>query len=86
MGMLIASGARAALSGILGSGTQSGLPLHASTIAAGILVGVVVTVVSAVLPARRASRVAPVAAMRGNAAIASGGLRVRGIVGAGATW
>ncbi|GHH50966.1 ABC transporter permease [Lentzea cavernae] len=40
------------------------LPISWVTIAAGFGVGVVVTVLSAVLPARRATRVAPVAALR----------------------
>lgn len=82
LGLLIAAGERAALSGLLGAGTQANLPLHATTIALSILVGVLVTVMSAVLPARRAARVAPVAAMRGNAETVSGGLRRRGLVGA----
>jgi putative ABC transport system permease protein len=42
---------------------------------------VVVTVVAAVLPARRASRVAPVAAMRGDVGSVSGALGKRGMVG-----
>ena len=48
-----------------------------------VLVGVLVTIVAAVLPARRASRVAPVAAMRGNAGAVTGGLRRRGLIGIG---
>ena len=48
-----------------------------------VLVGVLVTIVAAVLPARRASRVAPVAAMRGNAGAVTGGLGRRGLIGIG---
>jgi putative ABC transport system permease protein len=46
-------------------------------------VGVGVTVVAAYLPARRGSRVVPVAAMRAEEKVTAGGLRRRGIIGAG---
>ena len=45
-------------------------------------VGVVVTVLAAYLPARRASKVPPVAAMRDDVTMAPKGLRARGTVGA----
>ncbi len=49
----------------LGFGIPGGSPVvQTSTIVTSLLVGTVVTVVSAVLPARKASRVPPVAAMR----------------------
>ena len=42
-----------------------------------------VTVIAAVLPARRAARVAPVAAMRGDAGSVAGGCGRRGLIGLG---
>jgi putative ABC transport system permease protein len=82
LGLLIAAGAKAAIRGFLGADIGSDLPVHASTIALSVMVGVVVTVAAAVMPARRASRVAPVAAMRGDAGAVAGGLARRGILGA----
>ncbi|HUQ55440.1 ABC transporter permease [Lentzea sp.] len=72
LGILGGFGVSAALQVLVGSVGGSGgggdveirLPLTWLTIAAGFGVGVVVTVLSAVLPARRATRVAPVAALR----------------------
>ena len=74
-GLLIAAGAQAAIGKFLSTDIGSDLPLSATTVALSVLVGVLVTIVAAVLPARRASRVAPVAAMRGNAGAVTGGLR-----------
>jgi putative ABC transport system permease protein len=83
LGLLIAAGAQAAIGTFLSTDIGSDLPLSATTVALSTLVGVLVTVVSAVLPARRASRVAPVAAMRGDVGAVSGGLGRRGLVGLG---
>jgi putative ABC transport system permease protein len=80
-GLLIAAGAQAAIGTFLATDIGAGLPLSATTVALSVLVGVVVTVVSAVLPARRASRVAPVAAMRGDVGAVNGRLGRRGAVG-----
>jgi putative ABC transport system permease protein len=52
------------------------------TVAWSYLVGIVVTVVAAYFPARKAARVAPVAAMREDVGMAPRGLRRRGWVGA----
>lgn len=52
------------MGGPSGDDLQIRLPISWVTIAAGFGVGVIVTVLSAVLPARRATRVAPVAALR----------------------
>lgn len=82
LGLLIAAGAKAAMKGFVGADIGAGLPVHASTIVVSFVVGILVTVVSAVLPARRASRMAPVAAMRGDAGAVSGGLGIRGAAGA----
>ncbi|MFD4670482.1 ABC transporter permease [Lentzea sp. NPDC058450] len=71
LGILGGLGVSAGLQSVIGSfGGPSGgdtpirLPITWVTIAAGFGVGVVVTVLSAVLPARRATKVAPVAALR----------------------
>lgn len=57
------------------------LTLTPTTIATAYLVGVLVTVVSAWIPARRAAKVAPVAAMREEeASVDEGSLRRRGLV------
>ncbi len=72
LGILGGLGVSAGLQLLVGSvGGPSGgedvtvrLPISWVTIAAGFGVGVVVTVLSAVLPARRATKVAPVAALR----------------------
>lgn len=71
LGILGGLGVSAGLQALVGSvGGPSGddveirLPISWVTIAAGFGVGVVVTVLSAVLPARRATKVAPVAALR----------------------
>src|SRR5262249_23736680 len=45
----------------------SGLVLHASTVIIGLVVGVVITMIASVTPAIRASRVAPIAALRESA-------------------
>ncbi len=82
-GLLIAAGAEAAIRSLLSTDIGSDLPLHPTTIALSVLVGVLVTVIAAVLPARRASRVAPVAAMRGDAGSVAGGLGKRGLIGLG---
>lgn len=59
-----------------------GTVLAPRTIVASYVVGVVVTVVASILPARRASRVAPVEAMRGAATAPSASLTRRTIAGA----
>ncbi|WP_434440550.1 ABC transporter permease [Lentzea sp. E54] len=71
LGILGGLGVSAGLQAVIGSfGGLTGedapirLPISWVTIAAGFGVGVVVTVLSAVLPARRATKVAPVAALR----------------------
>ena len=60
------------------------LGLTATTVVLAYVVGLAVTMVSAYLPARRAARTAPVAAMRDEVATpAEGSLRRRGLIGAG---
>ncbi|QIM21828.1 FtsX-like permease family protein [Phycicoccus sp. HDW14] len=81
VGVLLAIGIRAAFGRVgldLGS---TPLVLQGRTVAVALAVGVLVTVVSAYLPARRAGRVPPVAAMRDDAVLAEGGMRWRIVVG-----
>ncbi|WP_042403514.1 ABC transporter permease [Streptacidiphilus carbonis] len=68
-GLLAGIGIGAGLKALFGSGgdlPSGGLVLSATTVVATLVTGVVVTVVAALLPSIRASRVAPVAAMRSN--------------------
>ncbi|GAB2673416.1 ABC transporter permease [Thalassiella azotivora] len=63
--------------GQFGLEISGGLPVTATTVVVSLLIGLVVTVVAAALPARRASRIAPVAAMRDEVALPEGSLRRR---------
>jgi putative ABC transport system permease protein len=80
-GYLLALGLRA-LFGIFGldlAGAE--FPVEPSTVVASYAVGIVVTVVAAYLPARRAARIAPVQAMRDDVAMPESTLRVRILIG-----
>jgi putative ABC transport system permease protein len=61
----------------------TGLVIKGGTVIAGLLVGLIATMVSGFVPARRATRVEPVAAMRDSATPGLGHLRRRRILGAG---
>ena len=63
-GVLIASGLKAAFSAFGFGIPAGGIVILGRTVIVGLVVGVVVTVFSALLPARKAARVPPVAAMR----------------------
>lgn len=65
----------------------SGTPLvfEPRTVLVSAVVGIVVTVIAAYLPARRAGAVAPVAAMRDDASIDEGSMRRRVVVGVSLT-
>ena len=77
VGMLLAPGLRELMSAFgLELGT-TGLQLEPRTIFAGLAVGVVATVVSGFVPARRATRVQPVEAMRDSDTPGPGRLRKR---------
>jgi putative ABC transport system permease protein len=58
------------------------LVLKPSTFVIGLVLGLVITVLAAWFPARRASRIPPVAALRDDASLPTSSLRRRGIVGA----
>ncbi|UYM07334.1 ABC transporter permease [Solicola gregarius] len=61
--------------------SETPLVFSASTVVVSYLVGMIVTVVAAYLPARRASRIAPVAALRDDVALPESAIHVRVIVG-----
>ena len=69
------------LVGSFGLKIDSGLPVQTSTVVWSLAIGVGVTLVSAVLPALRAGRIAPVAAMRDDVALPEKSLRRRGLIG-----
>lgn len=70
-----------ALFGQFGLSMEGGLVLTATTVAWSVAVGVLVTLVAAYVPARRAARVAPVAAMRADVVSTPRPLRARTLVG-----
>jgi putative ABC transport system permease protein len=81
LGVLIALGLRALLSGFLGADLPAtGTRLLPRTVIVALLVGLVVTVLSAVFPARKATRVPPVAALQPETAFAPTGFRKRRVV------
>ena len=81
LGIGVALGLRELL-GVIGLELPAGnLVLAPRTIILGMAVGVIVTVVAAWFPARRASQVPPVAAMRDDIALPAKGLRVRAVGG-----
>lgn len=81
VGIPLAAGLYAALKA-LGLGLpSSALQLKPRTVVVSLLVGTVITMLSAILPARRAARIAPVAAMRADAGGQDGSLGTRAIAG-----
>jgi putative ABC transport system permease protein len=81
VGAGLAGGLQAAF-GALGLEISGGLPILPRTVIWTLSVGVVVTLISAVLPARRASQIAPMAALRDDLVRPAKGVRRLGMVGA----
>ena len=81
-GILVSQGLRLLLKAF-GADLPSGpLVIEPRTVLVSLVVGVLVTLVSAYVPARRAAVVAPVAAMRDEVSLPATSLRVRTVVGA----
>lgn len=80
-GIGLAAGLQVLFKALLGLEISGGLPVAPRTVVWAFVVGVGVTVLSAVFPAIRAARVPPVAAMRDDIALPVKGVRVRGTVG-----
>jgi putative ABC transport system permease protein len=85
IGIPIALGLEALLGAFGFAPPASGIQLLPRTIIVSLLVGTVVTLISAVGPAVRASRIPPVAALRDDASLAEVSLRRRAFVGGGLT-
>jgi putative ABC transport system permease protein len=82
LGMLVAAGLRAVISSFADGLDTTSLQIRPRTIVIGMIVALVVTVAAAVIPAFRASRVPPMAAMRDDFMLPAASLRRRNIIGA----
>ncbi|MBU6330129.1 MAG: FtsX-like permease family protein [Acidobacteria bacterium] len=80
LGVLLAIGLNALMQSIGFSGPDTPIVVPASAVISSVLVGTLITLASAVLPARRAATIAPMAAMR-DVATESRGLSRRRIIG-----
>lgn len=80
-GLLVALGLRGAFNAVGLSLPERGLVVKGSTIAVGITLGVVVTLLSAVVPSLRAGRIRPMAALREQAVDRSATSRARRVAG-----
>jgi putative ABC transport system permease protein len=85
LGILLSAGLKALLNVVGFDIPASSIVVKPATIIISLVVGTVVTVVSAVVPARRASRIPPVAAMRDVAFETSADTKRRSIIGGGIT-
>ena len=83
LGVAMAMGLEALLDAFGISLPKGGLVFAPRTVVVGLVVGIGVTVVSAVSPARRAVRIAPIAALQGVQAGTEGNSRRRTVVGVG---
>jgi putative ABC transport system permease protein len=85
LGLLVGIGLALVLKAVLGligfELPPTGMKIQASTIAISMILGTVVTVVASTFPARRASRVAPIEALREGTVAPTASLRRRAIVG-----
>jgi putative ABC transport system permease protein len=77
LGVLVADGLRALISAFGGGFPTVPLEVKGRTVAVAMAVGIVVTVVAAAVPARRATRIPPVAAMRDDFVLPTASLRRR---------
>src|SRR4051812_23581365 len=82
LGLLVADGLRALLAVFGGSFDTVGLQLRGRTIIVSLLVGGLATIVASVVPAIRAARIPPVAAMRDDFVLPTPSLRRRTRIGA----
>jgi len=82
LGVLVAIGLQSLLKAFGIDLPASGAVVAPRTIIVSLLVGVGVTVLSSISPARKASRIAPMAALRGAGVEQGGSLRRRSLVGA----
>ncbi len=81
LGVLVAIGLQSLLKAFGIDLPASGTKVLPRTVIVSLVVGVVVTVVSSIAPARRASRIPPMAALRGGGVEQGGSLRRRSVVG-----
>ena len=83
LGYLLARGLQALFGAVGFDLSRATFPVGLRTIVASYVVGLVVTALAAYLPARRASRIPPVAALRDDVALPESSLRRRVLVGFG---
>ncbi|KAB2379665.1 ABC transporter permease [Actinomadura montaniterrae] len=81
LGLAAGAGLAALLQGQMGDAGSGGLTFTATPVIWSYVVGIVVTVVSAYFPARRAAKIPPVAAMRDDVALPQRTLRIRVALG-----
>lgn len=81
-GLVTAKGLQGLFAAVGADGPKTALKITPGTLVLGIIVGIISTILSAVVPAMRASSVPPIAAIRGAALDSSGSSRVRVIAGA----
>jgi putative ABC transport system permease protein len=81
LGVLIAAGLRALITSLANGLDTVALQIQLRTVVIGMLVAILVTVAASVVPAVRASRVPPVAAMRDDFVLPTASLRRRNITG-----
>jgi putative ABC transport system permease protein len=82
VGVAVAYGLQGLFAAIGAEIPTGGLVLLPRTVVVGLLIGVLVTVVAALAPALRASRIPPMAALRDDIALPTRSLRVRAVAGA----
>jgi putative ABC transport system permease protein len=81
LGVLLSLGLKALVGVFVGDLPANGLVFHGTTVLWSYLTGVVVTVVAAAVPARRATKIPPVAAMRDDVALPESSLHRRAVLG-----